>query len=188
MQRPSIHFLWLVVGVFFASSCSQSDQPAPSMRDAILKAIEHTKTEDLFSNESVEVSASKQSDGSVKVLFSVPTSNFIADHGRFPTKPLMEVRVTAKGAVSMHHDKSEKKTSKDQGPVAKSESLAKAAAAVCADFSESDPSDPMEFAIDVSEDSEGFSVLYKCVPYMPGGFTLYKVSSEFKVLEAIPGL
>ncbi len=185
MQRRSVHFVWLVVGVFSASSCSESDQPTPSVRDALLKAIEHTKTEDLFSNESVEIAASKQTDGSVKVLFSVPTSSVIVADGRLATKLLTEVRVTTKDVVSKHHGKSEEKRSKGQTSAAKSEALSQAAAAVCVDFSESDP---MEFAIKVSEDGEGFSVLFQCVPYMPGGHTLYKVSNKFKVLDTIGGL
>lgn len=159
-------------------------QPIPSPKEAILRAIELSKREKLFVHHSVEIAASKQPDGSVKVLFSVPTSNVMVTAGRKATEPICEVNFTRAGATVELHCKPDHHKPDPRDSESNSESLARAASTVCSGLREDDE---MAFAIGVSQETDGFFVMTERIPYTPGGHTGYKVSKDFKIKDTLPG-
>ena len=167
-----------------ATSVKVAVQSLPSIKEAILKAIDRSKGQNLFAQRSVEIAASKQPDGSLKVLFSVPTSNVMVTAGRKATKLVYEVVFIRGGVATEPHAEPDHERPDPGDFEPNSHSLARAASAVCSQLREEDE---MEFAVRVSQEADGFFVVIERIPYRPGSHTGYRVSKDFEIKDTLPG-
>jgi hypothetical protein len=156
-----------------------TEKPLPTVKDAISRAIDHTTAYQLFLKKSIEIAATKEPDGTVKVVFSRPTSDIIATEGRLPIKPVVEVQFTEKDVPATRPE--QKRQAELQQ---RADALAKAVRAVCSEVA---VGDKVEFAVRASKDEDGFSVLVERIPYTPGAHTLYQVSNRFEIVDVSPG-
>lgn len=159
-------------------------RPALSVKGSLLRALDDPERQGLFAHRSLEIAASRQPDGSVRVAFSVPTSGVIVAEGRMATKLLDEGIFTDRTvSYSRRHE-----TGPGEGsghvPASNLESLARAISSVCAQLEEAEE---MEFAVGASEEQDGFSVLMEAIPYMPGGYTVYDLSKDFEIVSVTGG-
>ena len=156
-----------------------TEKPLPSVKEAISKAIDHTRAHQLFLSKSIEIAATKEPDGTVKVVFSRPTSDIIAAEGRLPTKRIVEVQFTEEDVPPTQPEHEEKAEARERA-----DALANAARAVCSKLA---ARDKMEFAVSASKNYGGFFVLVESIPYTPGAHRLYKLSKDFQVVREIGG-
>ncbi|MGH7137857.1 MAG: hypothetical protein ACREHD_19070 [Pirellulales bacterium] len=156
-----------------------TEKPLPTVKEAIAKAIDHTKAHQLFLNKSIEIAAAKEPDGTVKVVFSRPTSDIIEAEGRLPVKPIVAVRFTQMDVPATQPEKMGQAELQERA-----DALAKAVRAVCSRLA---VADKMEFAVRAAKDDGGFSVLVERIPYTPGAHTLYQISSDFEVVNVFSG-
>jgi hypothetical protein len=156
-----------------------TEKPLPAVKEAIAKAIDHTKTYQLFLSKRIEIAAAKEPDGTVKVVFSGPTSDVIAAEGRLPIKPIVAVRFTEMDVPAAQPEKKGQAESQERA-----DALAKAVRAVCSRLA---VADKMEFAVTAGKDDGGFTVLVERIPYTPGAHTLYQISSDFEVVNVFAG-
>lgn len=155
------------------------EKPLPTVKDAISRAIDHTTAYQLFLKKSIEIAATKEPDGTVKVVFSRPTSDIIATEGRLPIKPIVEVQFTEKDVPATPPEQ------KGQAELQeRADALAKAVRAVCSEVAVGDKE---EFAVSATKDDGAFSVFVERIPYTPGGHTLYQVSNDFEVVSVHRG-
>jgi hypothetical protein len=152
------------------------------VKDCLLRALGDPDRQFLFAHESVEIAAARRPDGSVRVAFSLPVSQVIVAEGRMATKLEDETIFTARSAS--HVRRYEHGTEDPPVKPSTSESLARAVRTVCGQLSEAEA---MEFAVSVSEEPDGFSVLVTGIPYTPGGHTLYRLSRDFAIVGVVPG-
>jgi hypothetical protein len=137
---------------------------------------------------SAEILGLKEPDGTVKVVFSRPTSEVMVTAGRKATAKLLEVNFTKTGVISRSIESAGKDNRQPVNADAREARFCKAIIAVCARLRNGDKS---EFAVGVAEDKNSrkhkLTVMVERVPYTPGGHTLYIMSNDMKVAEIAPG-
>jgi len=159
-------------------------EPAPPVKECLLRALGDPARQELFAHWSVEIEAARQPDGSVRVAFSLPVSQTIVADGRLATRLEDEAIFTAR---SVSYRRRYVKGPGDPAAEMQSSILelrARAVRAVCSGLRDAAT---MELAVGVMEEPDGFSVLLERIPYTPGGHRIYRVSNSFEVVDSLPG-
>lgn len=159
-------------------------RPALSVKGALLRALDDPERQGLFAYPSLEIAASRQPDGSVRVAFSVPTSGVIVADGRVATKRVDEAIFTDRTVSHARFRETGPGVGPGHVPASTLQSRTRAVHAVCGQLAEAEV---MEFAVRASEEQDGFSVLVEDIPYTPGAYTLYHLSKDFEIVSVTPG-
>jgi hypothetical protein len=192
--------LWMVITPFAHAA---ENAAGLSVTDAVVKAVNSAVGNNVFNRHQlskdgsirpnyfrrVEVLGEKRPDGSIRVLFSLPTSSRIVAEGRMATQKLLEVRFTG-GAPTMESFATDSAAISEEDDAR----FCRGVASVLRQRKELQGRQGeldrkrSEFAVTVSKRESGqLFVNMERIPYVLGGHTGYVVSAKGEVVRVIRG-
>ena len=154
----------------------------PTAEQALVNAIRLAKDQGIF-EKPVIVGVNSDKIGVYSVDFKRPAPNTMVTPGQKKTEPIFTISVASQrstviGGPWVIDDKA-------TGPETESKALA---CAVALEHLYATGMKGTELELDITEkENKGFNILVSRIPFTPGGHTFVEISSEYKVLNTMPG-